>query len=92
MDLDSEQRSQSSEIAGQRARFKVLLKDVKRNRVKVGMKRNAIIGRYGVPVLEEGNTILYRDPVNFLDSEKIYLTFDDNGILKETNLEEKDGQ
>jgi hypothetical protein len=46
-----------------------------------GLRQERVVARYGEPVLREGRTFLYRDPVAFFDSQKVYLSFDEAGLL-----------
>ncbi len=92
MEVDSEQKSQASQVAHQRSLFAALLKDLKRERLKTGTRKSTIVSRYGDPVLEENNSLLYRDPVDFFNSEKVYLSFNDKDELNQIKIEEKDGK
>lgn len=90
MELDSEQKSQCAQVEAQRARFEVLLRDVKNKRLKLGSKRAFIVSRYGLPVIEQDNVLFYRDPVDFFNSDKVYLTINALGALTDIRLENKD--
>ncbi len=76
MDLGSEQKEQQAFVKKQGVKFDLLLSDIRRARLKIGTPRSEIVARYGGPVLEEGNTLLYRKPAEFLNSPKVYLDFD----------------
>ena len=76
MDLGSEQKEQQVFVKRQGAKFNLLQSDIKQDRLKIGTLRSGIVARYGAPVLEEGNTLLYRKPAEFLNSPKVYLDFD----------------
>lgn len=92
MELDSEQKSQCAQVEAQRARFEVLLRDAKNKRLKLGSRRASIVSRYGLPVLEQDNVLFYRDPVDFFNSDKVYLTINALGALTDIRIEKKDGK
>lgn len=89
MALGKEQDGQKQYVEKQRSRFKVVLRHARQNRIKKGTARSVIIRRYGEPVLESEGTCLYRDPVDFLNSPKVYLTFDEKQNLLEIKIELK---
>ncbi len=90
MALGSEQDGQKRYVESQRQRFKVVLRHARQNRIKYGTARSVVIRRYGEPVLENEGTCLYRDPVDFLHSPKVYMTFDEKQNLLEIRIEPKD--
>jgi len=81
MDLSSEQKEQKVFMKKQEAKFNLLLSDIGHGRLKIGTSRFRIVARYGSPVLEEENTLLYRKPAEFLNSPKVYLDFDETDHL-----------
>ena len=76
IDLGSEQKEQQVFVKKEEAKFNLLQSDIGHGRLKTGTSRSEIVARYGSPVLEEGNTSLYRKPAKFLNSPKVYLDFD----------------
>lgn len=100
--LGSEQQAQQKLISSQRRSFESLLRDIKNSRLKIGLARKYLISKYGQPVLStnveytsgEDDTrmrLLYRDPVGYVDSTKIYLEFNDNDKLINFRLQEATG-
>lgn len=89
MELGSEQQGQKDYVAKARMSFKVLLCDVRANRIKIGTTSTVVKTRYGEPALEKDGTFLYRDPVDFLHSSKVYLTFDADKKFIEARIEER---
>ncbi|MDD5019302.1 MAG: hypothetical protein PHH75_01385 [Candidatus Omnitrophica bacterium] len=81
IDAGNEQKAQGECVARQRTRFEALLRDIKRERLLPGLREERVLARYGDPVLREGRVFLYRDPVDFFGSPKVYLAFDEAGIL-----------
>ena len=88
MDLGSEQNAQQSFVKESNARFKVLLRDVERGRLKSGSTQEQVVARYGQPVFIEGDTFLYRSPVGFFDAPKVYLDFDKKKCLVKARISE----
>lgn len=91
--LGAEKDAQAAQVKRQDIRFERLLKDVKEKRLKPGVSRRWVVGRYGRPVLDpvsrqEGVIFLYRKPTDFFNTVKIYLTFDQDDLLKDINIEE----
>jgi hypothetical protein len=89
MALGSEQQGQKDYVAKARRSFKVLLRDVRADRIKIGTESTVVKIRYGEPALEKDCTFLYRDPVDFLHSSKVYLTFDADKKFIEARIEER---
>jgi len=90
MDVGSEQKAQQNFIKTEEARFKVVLREARAGRIKKGTARKNIVASYGEPVLDTGATFLYRDPVDFFDSPKVYLDFDEKGELIGTRIAQKE--
>ncbi|MEK7850062.1 MAG: hypothetical protein AAB213_04545 [Candidatus Omnitrophota bacterium] len=90
MDVSSEQKAQQNFIKIEEARFKAVLREARAGRIKKGTVRESIVARYGEPVLNTGSYFLYRGPVDFFDSPKVYLDFDEKGALIGTRIEERD--
>lgn len=90
MALGHEQEAQQKLVAQENANFKRLWNDVTRGRLKPGVTQQEILNRYGAPVLEQGRTFLYRRPTEYFATPKVYLDFDEKGILtgisKEDNV------
>ena len=75
-----------------RARFSLLRADIRNSTLKAGLKREYVVRRYGEPVItrrvsrmieatEVTQEALYRDPLKYSDTEKVYLYYDDLGNL-----------
>jgi hypothetical protein len=88
--VGNEQKAQQQEVSGQEARFEALLRDVRKGRLLPGLREERVLARYGAPVLREGRTFVYRDPVGFFGSPKVYLTFDDADLLSLIKVVEDD--
>lgn len=92
MQLDKEQKEQQKYVESQRKKMQMLLTDIRKNKLKVGkITKQDIIKFYGEPIMEkkidDKQSLLYRDPVDFFPSEKVYLFFDENDILQDFQLE-----
>ncbi len=92
MGVGAEQKAQRSYVRRDESRFKLLLGEARQGRVKTGTTQDRIIARYGQPVVREGVTFLYRDPVAFFNSTKVYMDFDEKGLLKSLRIEEPDAR
>ena len=75
-------------LAEQKVFFKKLLEDMKNNKIELGMSKKDFLIRYGNPVIIQegsnlfvGEILLYRNPTEYFNSEKIYLYFDTFGKL-----------
>jgi hypothetical protein len=90
MDVGAEQKAQQNFIKIEQARFKAVLREARAGHIKNGTARESIVARYGEPVLSNGSYFLYRDPVGFFDSPKVYLDFDEKGALIGARIEERD--
>ena len=86
-----EMRRMQQEIDRQCRNFDLLLKDIQEGHLKPGIQRKEFIRIYGEPILEEemdGRTeLLYRYPLEFFASQKVYVYFDKNGYLLEWRVE-----
>jgi hypothetical protein len=92
MGLGNEQKAQQAYVARESSRFEVLLRDARNNRVKEGLSFSAVVSRYGSPVAIKDGSFLYRDPVDFFNSAKVYMTFDANERLTRVRIETRDGK
>ena len=100
MAVGAEQKQQQAVIRNQNLRFESLLKAARTGSLKSGTAKQAIISRYGSPTLEKippfglqeekniKTTVLYRSPVGYFNSPKVYLDFDENDILVNMRIEE----
>lgn len=76
-------------IERQEKLFEVLVKDIKTSRLSTGLPSSIIIKKYGEPVLIRENkeecpscrVFLYRRPVDYFSSDKVYLYFDSKDEL-----------
>ena len=74
--------------------FNLLLQEVKADRLKIGTPRETILETYGDPIFsKDSNEIkdsqdvsLYRRPVNYFDSDRIYLYFNSKNSLVHIKL------
>lgn len=86
LEVDKEDKSIKRDICVGAKRFDLLLKDIEAGRLKIGMDKKAVLTRYGEPVLEfpednQAEKLLYRHPLKYFDSPKVYLFFDSNRKL-----------
>ncbi len=86
--LEASQKEISAYVRRQDARFRKLLKHVKRNRLKAGLSKGKCLKAYGEPVLEydarDGSgqkVFLYRYATEYFGSPKVYLYFDQSKSL-----------
>ncbi len=77
------QKEISIYVDKQRRLFRDLVEDIKKGNLTKGLTASEVVRRYGEPVLswkDRSNSfhqkLLYRDPVNFFTSDKVYLYFD----------------
>ena len=90
-DISRNQALIDAEIKAQQKRFRHLSADVKKNRLRPGLRQESIIAAYGEPVFCEavlsggpGNAVsycLYRPGPVKTSSELVYLYFDDKLTL-----------
>ena len=92
MAVGSEQKAQQSFVKIEEARFKAVLGEARAGRIKKGTARENIVARYGEPIINTESYFLYRDPVGFFDSPKVYLDFDEKGALTGTRITEREQQ
>lgn len=90
MDVGAEQKAQQNFVGIEQARFKAVLREARAGRIKKGTTRESIVARYGEPVLDTGAAFLYRDPIGFFDSPKVYLDFDEKGALTGVRIAERE--
>jgi hypothetical protein len=73
------------------SRFAVLVADIKNNNIKTGLKYNEVLSRYGEPVITwdmaapslASKKLLYRKPVNYFSTDRVYLYFNNyNNLVK----------
>ena len=78
------QKEIASYVKAAQYRFDLLAADIAGNALRVGLKRADIVGRYGEPVLDwkvddafgAVEKLLYRKPVEYFSTDRIYLYFD----------------
>ncbi|MFH0940858.1 MAG: hypothetical protein V1840_03275 [Candidatus Omnitrophota bacterium] len=92
MAVGSEQKAQQSFVKIEEARFKAVLREARAGRIKKGTARESIVARYGEPVINTESYCLYRGPVDFFNSPKVYLDFDEKGALIGTRIAEREQQ
>lgn len=87
--VSNEQKSQAAYLAAQEKNLKILINDIERQKIKGGITRAYCIDRYGEPISqrqEDNQTVLlYRHPRDFFPSEKVYLYFGEDGLLRKWN-------
>lgn len=86
LEINKEDKAIKHDIALGAKRFDLLLKDIEADKLKPGLEKRAVLARYGQPVLEfpaddQTEKLLYRHPVKYFDSPKVYLYFDSNQKL-----------
>ena len=94
MRVTKEQDAQAKYISVQEKKFKVLIRDIEEQRIRIGYSKQHCIKRYGEPIREnqeEGQVVLlYRRPRDFFPSQKVYLYFDQKGLLKKWDHYQKE--
>ena len=91
MELGAEQDALQRHATSQADRFAVLLRDVESGALAAGTARATIIDRYGEPVLERRDVLLYRSPTAFFEGPKVYLELDTAGVLENIRVIERSG-
>ncbi len=88
--LDKEQKAQHKYVAMQSRKVQSLIKNIKNNKLKLGLTRKRVISIYGQPILAKEvlgyNRLLYRDALDFNPAEKAYLYFDQDDKLANFEL------
>ncbi|MBU2540466.1 MAG: hypothetical protein KJ593_01055 [Candidatus Omnitrophica bacterium] len=86
--LDKENKAINRQLKLQEGKFELLLADIERGSIKQGLTKKYIIARYGEPILEiplEGRVglmkLLYRRPLEYFNTTKVYLYFDSSEKL-----------
>lgn len=93
-ELNSNQKYIKEYVQQQKSLFSKLIADIKEQKLKEGTPQKQIIATYGEPVIS-GKTdnrdleefILYRSPVQFYSTKKVYLYFDNNDKLSSWKIE-----
>jgi len=90
MKLDKEQKTQHKYVSLQSRKVQSLIKNIKNNKLKLGLTRKRVIGIYGQPILAKEvlgyNRLLYRDALDFNPTERVYLYFDQDDKLANFEL------
>ncbi|MDD4910559.1 MAG: hypothetical protein PHR44_07790 [Candidatus Omnitrophica bacterium] len=90
--LGESQGSMQRQVGRQEAKFDLLASDIKNGKIARGMPRERFINIYGEPVLEGrhegGLRLLYRYPLEFFNTGKIYVYFDKDGLLSDWSRKE----
>jgi hypothetical protein len=89
MAVDAEQKAQRKMVNHQGVCFDALLKEVREKRIKIGTRQEDIVARFGEPVVKKEKEFLYRNSVAFFDAPKVYMIFDDKGLLHDIRIEER---
>lgn len=92
MAVGAEQKAQQKFVSQEEIRFNDLWRDAKEGVIHNGRTQKEIIARYGEPVLKTGQGFLYRNPVSFFDAQKVYMDFNEQGVLKAVRIQESDAQ
>lgn len=87
--LGDDQAQQEKFLLLQEKKFKLLLSDIDKDRLRKGTTRKKVLSRYGEPIAFKeikddpllSEHMVYRHPEEFFGSEKVYLFFD-----KDSNL------
>jgi hypothetical protein len=85
----SEQAQTARQIKVQKNRLRILISDIEKNNIETGMSYKNILHRYGEPVLvwnmepasSASRKVLYRDPVEYFYTDRVYLYFDNSDNL-----------
>lgn len=90
--LGENQGSMQRQVSRQEVKFDLLASDIKNGKIARGMPRERFINTYGEPVLEDryegGLRLLYRYPLEFFNTGKIYVYFDKDGLLSDWSQKE----
>lgn len=93
MRLNSEDKALSRQLKLGQRRFDLLVRDIERGRLKIGDSEKSILARYGEPVLrlgveanEQFEKLLYRYPMQYFNSSKVYLYFDASDRLMKWSM------
>ena len=91
--LAASQKEMQTYVTGEEELFNRLVLDIKNNRLKEGMPKNAILSLYGEPIFckasEKDNTggfCFYRHPYRYFSGNSVYLYFDENENLNSWRL------
>ena len=95
--ISKEQKEQQEYIELERRKFKILLKDIQKNRLKLNeLSKQDVIKIYGQPIMEKNidgkDAFLYREPLDFFPTQKVYLFFDTDGILINFEVKTEDAK
>ena len=93
--LGDNQEGTDRYVKVQERSFNKLKQDLEGNRLVKGTSKEKIIALYGEPIVSKPlnnrdnikESFLYRHPVKFFDSDKLYLYFDERGCLDSWRLE-----
>ena len=92
--LNSSQKQMRGYVQKQNKGFERLCKDIQRERLKMGLSQSQVISLYGDPVVEKElkrkTRWLYRYPVEYFHSDKVYLYFDRDNTLVGWELKKKE--
>jgi len=84
--VSKEQDAQAKYISIQEKKFKVLLSDIERQKIRTNLRKEHCVSRYGEPIVERKEAdqmvLLFRRPRDFFPTEKVYLYFDQEDRLK----------
>jgi hypothetical protein len=96
-ELSATRDEQQECIEKQEEKFKQLLKDFSEGEIEKGTSEDKIVETYGEPIttkrIKEGSLfkeeLMYRHPAQFFGSEKIFLYFDNNKELIDTEYKKQ---
>jgi len=70
--------------------FYLLLEDIEYHRLAPGKTKKQVLSKYGDPVFCKQNSCLYRLPLEYFDTQKVYLEFDPDERLLSWRVEPAD--
>lgn len=79
----------AQQVKIQQKLFRMLIADIDKKNIKAGLSYSDLLRRYGEPILvwnTDGASlvpkkVLYRDPVKYFNTDKVYLYFDSSDSL-----------
>lgn len=94
--LGDSQKQMELDVEAKKKNLEKLIKDIEADKLERGLSFKKFISRYGEPVLEKEvkkggrmKKLLYRHPVEYFNTDKVYLYFDSNLELAAWKYEKK---
>lgn len=80
-EYSKEQDAIKAQVENDLRRFNLLVNDIKEGKLTAGITKKKFFRLYGSPVVETSEKLLYRHPVKFSETEKVYIYFDEQERL-----------